>query len=310
MAGAPQSQASRGAVLGGCELVWTVDTHLPFLVTDLAVVGARVRAVGWSGSSAARGFVADRVAGHWLQEPQGQTRLETLSTDGLWIGGQKNGRALVMHQLGGHWVTVPTAGLGAMIVRAIDASGNDVWATGDFPAVSVFRLAGGRWEPLAIPAPLHFGAVIATLGNGRVWLAGDGVAMWTGTRWTRTFKATQVFALAATSPNNAWALDMGKTRVYALHWNGRIWTRSDFGPVVLRGNNFPVDVVPDGPGGVWAAGWKQLGRLEGGVWRTAAPPPGAAGDMIHAVAATPSDLWVARGSTKQSSAILHATCAS
>jgi hypothetical protein len=126
---------------------------------------------------------------------------------------------------------------------------------------------GRSWAKVSLPGVTN---QVSALSPTDMWALGDTIAShsaqilmhWDGKRWhTVTIPAVTpppggieyVYGLTATGPSDAWLLrgleqgSAGAVTLYALHWNGKSWTRVPLG--------FPTSEISfttqDGRGGLW-----------------------------------------------------------
>lgn len=149
-------------------------------------------------------------------------------------------------------VQVPNLGAGDNALEGVAVvSPNDAWAVGYFTRTSTSRSAaliehwnGSAWRIEPSPTPrggkgnLTRLVSVAAVSSHDVWAVGyigvDGVTTtraliehWNGRTWriqrngTRGF--SELLAVAATSPTNAWAVGMSRSGGLIEHWNGRAW---------------------------------------------------------------------------------------
>ena len=157
---------------------------------------------------------------------------------------------LILRWTGRTWQRTSVPSVSRGILDGVAVSGQGVWAVGctgcfrpDQNAL-ILRWDGRSWT--RTPAPVRGDLYAVTAGPRHIaWAAGVAgtgyrfhprplILRWSGHAWTREPcpappAGTSIYALAATSGRNAWAV--GETasffnphpRPVALHWNGKTW---------------------------------------------------------------------------------------
>lgn len=147
----------------------------------------------------------------------------TSATD-VWAVGSLG---LALHLEGTRWSAhwAPTQ----KVLRGVWRNAGELWAVGDDS--TVLRYASEHWEPVEIPGlaaglSLHG---VAGDANGRLWIAGEGGALWERRQdvWTRVDAGT-ASALNAiwAGGGEAWAVGDGGV---VLHLENDAWSRVDAG---------------------------------------------------------------------------------
>jgi hypothetical protein len=97
----------------------------------------------------------------------------------------------------------------------------------------------------------------------------------------------RLYGVAATSPRDAWAVGLNRTRSLIVHWNGESWTQALSSPGFLRG------MATTSPRNAWAVGgtdWFSPQTLiehwSGNAWTRVPSPSPAPGGYLNGVAAT------------------------
>jgi len=185
----------------------------------------------------------------------------TSATD-AWAAGTDPGGPLFLHWNGTAWKRVQLPAAVARGVGSVDAvaatSRTNVWAVlgtgGRLPKIAHWN--GRRWANVASPhigTPYGLGAVAASGKN--VWALGSGVIVhWNGRKWTCTRTLDNLWAITASSADNAWAVgNDGNEQDVALHWNGHTWQH-----VITPQQNLStldgIAIVPRS-GRAWAVGF-------------------------------------------------------
>jgi len=141
-------------------------------------------------------------------------------------------RAFAMHNDGSGWKVEPAPGV-AGVVDASAVSSSDIWAVEGASVFSVgapkgalIHWSGGRWQALALPKALggHPLDSVEAFGDRNVWVGGA----------TRNSKSGTTEAVG--------------------HWNGRRWSVTTMRVAPSRATYATIALVPDGHGGLWAAG--------------------------------------------------------
>ncbi|MFI5271439.1 MAG: hypothetical protein ACHQ4H_00205 [Ktedonobacterales bacterium] len=105
-----------------------------------------------------------------------------------------------------------------------------------------------------------------------------------------------LFAVAAASRQNAWAVGAKGTRASIVHWDGRSWADTLL-PAFGATSSTLTAIAAAGPADVWAVGRADLAPLilhwDGTTWtRVAAAPVAANSGLLSALAiAGPEDVW-------------------
>ena len=222
---------------------------------------------------------------HWsAQHDWGTSRLSglaVLAPNNVWVADSTDYLKGSWHFNGTSWQLV-RAPIIIDKLRALSAT--DIWAEGlfinssGFAQPQVARWNGSSWLPVPIPnIPSADGQPYGLLS-----------------------------AIAAASDTDVWAggyvtTTTGALRPFAIHWNGKLWTRKDpAGPSQLS------FITPDGQGGAWAGDNDALGgtgilvHYANGVW-TKVTVPGRNGAVSHigqvAVVPRSTSAWAAAALT-------------
>ena len=242
---------------------WSQDTTVPPVVAYLTAVVAVDGQVWATGSSypgkggASDGVMLHRVHGRWYVVPVPGTTsnldsFAAISPTNIWAGG-----GLLMHWNGAEWklASLPKS-IGPVFIGGM-ATGphGTAWAgaSGVSDADDSFSLhwTGKVWTKVPFPRPSGesngYGG-IAPIPGGTDWIVGTSlngngskavalILHWTGKAWqpvktpATTFGNVELADVAATSPDNAWAVGVGTCiqehcgvqDTFILHWNGKAW---------------------------------------------------------------------------------------
>ena len=247
----------------------------------------------------------------------------------MWAVGRQysgtNYRNLILSNAGHGWsqVAAPNPGPTDNQLTAVSASGpSDAWATGWYLtghsakpiAPQALHWDGSSWtaETLpALPAELDSdaGPGILDISPTDAWLVGADLsgstdasvlAHWDGTTWslvTHPAAAIALTALAASGPNDVWAVGVGAGPTFPAmieHYDGSAWTTSATLPGIRLGSVSSVS-----PAVAWAVGTSNDGNAtatvewNGSAWKVVpSPNPGSQPDGLTAVSAlAANDVW-------------------
>lgn len=210
-------------------------------------------------------------------------------------------------------------------VAAISAS--NVWAVGSYYGGTAERTLIEHWNGIAwkvIPSPNHgtssnYLSGVAATSASNVWAVGtyyvSGVNRtliehWNGTAWkllkspNRGTSDNQLVGVAVTSSSDAWAVghDVSGSANETLieHWNGTSWSiKTSPNPAGTSHDNYLTGVAATSATNAWAVGTFNVSGHEqtliehwnGSAWAVQPSPDpagGAAGNDLHAIAATSS----------------------
>ena len=184
----------------------------------------------------------------------------------------------------------------------------DVWAFGSLfvPGANLGarHYNGHRWVNVRSGHGLVAGSALSA---SSVWAVGSTqVAHWNGHTWSRTSVASllpkhtqlslpELTGIYAQSAASVWAVGTANRQdeggpAILLHYNGHTWSR-----VAARARHYsnPVQVVPDGAGGLWIpvpgilGGASHLLHYSGGHLTAVALPGGATRTSVNAVSSGP-----------------------
>lgn len=303
-------------------------------ITLVASGPAAIAAAGGAGS--AKVLQAGQLAGLTGQRPLEPAlgpsvggvlySVAASSRHDVWAVGLTSGPALIWHWNGRSWSEYPfSADLYFFGVTAI--SPTDAWAVGGTywfsPTYTVaYHWNGKTWKQVPTPTPggdAFFNGVAATSAHN-AWAVGaisggpgdQGYSIpliehWNGKKWKRQYfrlpiHSGQFNAVAATSPDNAWAVggtgNGGPNGALIEHWNGKTWKRL---PANTPGGHGWLDAVSaTSPDNVWAVGYTNTTSVytsltehwNGKTW-SVVPSPNPTGDTdLRGVAASsPDNAW-------------------
>jgi hypothetical protein len=244
------------------------------------------------------------------------------------ISGTVTNRALILHWNGHEWskesTGVPTGQdvNGSELTAVAASSASNAWAIGSFSEVTaphsvIVHWNGHAWKQVSFPEPADDRVLSVSVTSAtNAWVVGeDGAApykpwalRWNGKAWksvpmpklplTKTVGAG-LTGVSATSASNAWAVGVfndlyaGAGSGFALHWNGKSWSRVASTPA---GQGSPVGVAATAANDAWLIGCACQGGPDGAVlglwngrtWKTVTTPVakrgtfGAAGGAIAA----------------------------
>jgi len=179
----------------------------------------------------------------------------------VWAITTNGSKSRALRWNGGSWAATGTfrTDIGAVTVL----NSHDVWAfaTAFFPSSGgAWHYNGHAWSRVASGHGLTAGSA---LSHTSVWaVGGTDVAHWNGHTWARTSVASllpantalshsSVVGIYAQSASSVWAVGTGGRQdeggpTVVLHYNGHAWSRA-----ASRNSNNPVQVIPDGSGGLW-----------------------------------------------------------
>ncbi len=220
-----------------------------------------------------------------------------------------NNLPLVMRWRGNSWDYVETVTLrpqtvypfgprGGFLYEVAAIAADDVWAVGlaagygDASATSVPLAAhwdGSRWTDVEVPLVAnrhHELSDVVAIAPDDVWAVGDyrnvagpflGVTYhWDGNSWSHVDSPIEHMGssgledIAATGPDNVWALGGANGAVVLMHWNGSQWSLMEAPP------NSGGSIVAVAPNDLWVSGWNGYWHWDGSTWtEVPADVPGA-----------------------------------
>jgi len=232
---------------------------VPGFLTAVAGTATNVWAVGETYGPA---LIMHWTGGRWYVVPVSGPGVAELSCvlvtgpDTAWAGGRTVDGAdpsanLLLRWNGTVWKSVPSPmqgagngvfGLAAGPAGTVLAVGNNVNAkTGDITPLSM-AWNGKSWRKVPVPGAVSGLGGVGAIPGGSAWAVGNSgkatvMLRWTGKAWTRVAGprvASQdyLYAVAASSGRNAWAVgasatsDSGNavTQTLIVHWNGKTWS--------------------------------------------------------------------------------------
>jgi len=256
-----------------------------------------VWAVGYSGRAGATQTLVQRWDGkEWRTIPSANvpsrnnylTGVAALAPDNVWVvgyhctGNCSDAAPLIQHWDGGQWNTAPVQEMGRL--NGIDAvSANDIWVVGYSNEGTIsLHWNGQRWIPVptndqsVANRSLMLNAVVAIAADN-VWAVGQEhdtqansytelIYRWDGARWTSVAGAgaaqgARLYAVAATSADDVWAVGDRDINPFAgapletltQHWDGSTW-RDVPSPNIGTGGSYLRGVEAISPTDVWALG--------------------------------------------------------
>jgi hypothetical protein len=244
-------------------------------------------------------------------------------------------RTWIVRWDGTTWTHVPSPNPGGLAINELLAvaatSRVDAWAVGDWhdhgntccpgPGHTVIE----HWDGTAwthVPSPDPGGDArdnalsgVAATSPGNAWAVGWSVSQsytggtgrsktliehWDGTSWVRVPAPSPGFyaylsGVAATSPDNAWAVGGSDGGTLIEHWNGTTWTRVP-SPSPGPSGDVLYGVAATSPTSAWAVGGSDGGTLiehwNGTAWTQVPQPVSGFDSSLNSVAAiSASDVW-------------------
>ncbi|MCC6906791.1 MAG: hypothetical protein IT430_02510 [Phycisphaerales bacterium] len=220
-----------------------------------------------------------------------------------------NNLPLVLRWRGNSWNYVDTVTLrpqtvypfgprGGFLYEVDAVTADDIWAVGlaagygDASATSVPLAAhwdGSDWTDIEVPLVAnrhHELTDVVAIASDDVWAVGDyrnvagpflGVTYhWDGQSWSHVDSPVEHMGssglddIAASGPNDVWALGGGDGAVVLKHWNGSQWSLRQPPP------NSGGSIAAVGPDDVWVSGWYGYWHWDGSTWtEVPAEVPGA-----------------------------------
>jgi hypothetical protein len=242
----------------------------PFFSAVSAVTRNNVWAFEAGGDGTIKPTAWHKVGRSWLQESFPGRRGEVVNlaaetaAGNVWAftGNLAGSQARVLRWNGTKWAAVGS--FKASISGSAVISPSDAWVFSSAATVSAPFSArhwnGHSWT--VVPSG-HGLAAGSALSSASVWaVGGKQVAHWNGHTWARKSVASllpkktelsdpQMVAVYAQSASSVWAVASGGREdeggpTILLHFNGTTWSK-----VTTRLSGDPVQVVPDGSGGLW-----------------------------------------------------------
>ncbi len=206
---------------------------------------------------------------------------------------------LVMRWRGGNWDLVETVPLRPQTVYPFAARGglaydvdavapDDIWAVGqavgfgDGGATSVplaMHWDGSNWTDVEVPRVAnrhHALNDVVAIASDDVWAVGDyrnvadifrGVTYhWDGENWSHVDSPIEHMGssglddVAASGPNDVWAIGGSDGAVILMHWDGSQWS------VVDAPTNSGGSLTAVGPNDLWVSGWNGFFHWDGLAW--------------------------------------------
>jgi hypothetical protein len=209
-------------------------------------------------------LILHRTSNRWytLPTPTSESSLQgvVMSRAGTWAVGVAIGNvpqpSLLMQWTGTMWrmVDSPLQRLDGLSWSGDAANQKDLWVVGyadnntdsSYTPYSIVR-TGKSWRKVAVSAPKDSALDgVAAIPGGTAWAVGEASAQsrkssqtlidhWNGTSWQQVKSPDSgpfngLYAVAASSVNNAWAVGSTSTARFGdygtliLHWNGKSWS--------------------------------------------------------------------------------------
>jgi hypothetical protein len=180
----------------------------------------------------------------------------TSASDAWAVGYYSSGTApqtLILHWNGTAWTQVPSPNPGGpslshKLHNVAATSATDAWAVGEYGDIStgdrqalILHWNGTAWSyvPVAVPSavPVYLHGVAATSAS-EAWAVGDFnpggghealMLHWNGTTWAQVPGPYATYypiaeSVAATSPNDVWAVGSDEQIALMAHWDGTAWS--------------------------------------------------------------------------------------
>jgi hypothetical protein len=264
-------------------------------------------------------------------------------------------RTWIVRWNGTTWTHVPSPNPGGLTINELFSvaatSRADAWAVGDWhdhgstccpgPGHTVIEHWNGTvWTHVPSPDPggdardnALFG--VAATSPGNAWAVGWSISQsyaggtgrsktliehWNGTSWVRVPAPSPGFyaylsGVAATSPDNAWAVGGSDGSTLIEHWDGTAWTQVPSPSPGSDGSRLS-SVTATSPTNAWAVGTYYNGhgtgtlieRWDGTAWTQApSPSPGPASSVLYGVAAaSPTSAWAVGCHSNRSGSFVRA----
>jgi hypothetical protein len=228
--------------------------------------------------------------------------MAVVSDNDVWAVGSDAGKTLTMHWDGARWARIsspnPEGSYGAELDGIAALSGNNVWAVGRYSGkfdnqesmTLVLHWDGKSWTQVPSPSvpsatsdTYNYLNGVAAVSNNDVWAVGayseNGsvagrtlILHWDGRSWTQfpspnaEGEARALYAIAAVSANDIWAVGSANLQSLVLHWDGKSWSRvpSPGGPRPVT--YAPYDIVALSSSNVWVSGPGQTLHWDGAAW--------------------------------------------
>jgi hypothetical protein len=193
----------------------------------------------------------------------------------------------------------PFAARGGLAYEVDALTSDDIWAVGqavgfgDGGATSVpmaLHWDGSNWSDVEVPRVAnrhHALKGIVAISSDDVWAVGDfrnepgafhGITYhWNGQAWSHVDSPIEHMGgdgglddVAASGPNDVWAIGGANGAVVLMHWDGSQWN------LVSAPPNSGSSLAAVGPDDLWASGWNGFWHWNGTAWtEVPASVPGA-----------------------------------
>lgn len=291
------------------------------LAVPAAATAAVARPASQAAARAPAGVASPAVTGYSVTGVL--MAVAATSATNAWAVGTKGAVSspLILHWNGRKWSSVPTgAPAGTPLVNAVAAnSAGNAWAlapgpiTGGRSTTVILHWNSHAWKRVPYPAPAGTRlSSVSVTSPANAWAVGSTAAdqmialHWNGSAWKRVplpklpvpaREGTALNSVSATSASNAWAVGaftfasgLPAGTGFALHWNGKSWSRAVSAPAA---HGDPVAVAATSPGSAWLTGCTCQGSSDsvvtglwnGHTWKTVPTPdvkPPSAGVAIAA----------------------------
>jgi hypothetical protein len=316
VAAGPASAATHGPhpAAGGWKIALTVNGGGgPFFSAVTAVTRNNVWAFEASQSGTNKPAAWHKAGSRWLQQSFPGRKGEVVNSaaetaaSNVWAftGNQFGSEARALRWNGSKWSAVGS--FSGSINGAAVIGASDAWIFGAAniarPHFRARHWNGHTWTVVPSGHGLVDGSALSA---SSIWaVGGKQVAHWNGHTWARTSVAALLpkkmelnnpgmVAVYAQSASSVWAIGSGGREdeggpTVLLHYNGHAWSK-----VATGQSSDPVQVVPDGTGGLWIPVPGHDGQVSqvlhySGGHLSAVPLPGGGGSklLVQAVAHVP-----------------------
>jgi len=303
---------------------------------ELNAVAATSATSAWAvGSAGGRTLIAHWNGKGWKRvaspSPKGGSTLlgvAAISAADAWAVGQSaKGRTLIAHWDGKAWrqVASPSGATAGMLTAVAASSAGDAWAVGYTTKAQTLTVHwnGKAWHRVSSPTAAGYATRlygVAAVSPHLAWAVGyvsnwsDVVLRWNGSSWKQVPAGSPpatcgdgVFAVAATSASDAWAV--GTRNVPCTSGQSYVQQWKDWAPGIASwlwvqtpspDYIWLYGVAATSASNVWAVGWIAADHGSstfilhgnGHTWTQVASPHPAAGSTLEGVAATSgSNAW-------------------
>ena len=233
------------------------------------------------------------------------------------------------------WQVIPTpnvAGVNSALGGVAAISPRDAWAVGyswdnttGTSQTLIERWNGTTWSIVKSPNPdpnnNRLNAVVA-LSATNAWAVGSTIEHWNGTAWSVVANpdpGASLFAIAARTGKDIWAVGVDATGTLTEHWNGTTWSKVPSPtPAGFMDTLWGVTVVSATD--AWAVGDYFVSlepphnvtlilHWDGAQWALVpSPSPSSSFNVLHSVAAvSATDVWAVGNVSRASNASIDRT---